>query len=372
MKCQYREDPEIYEYYLLDRLSPEAKREFEAHLRDCPLCQKELALHRILISGIRETGKKEMKTEIQRQVKNRQAQPSPTNWEIYLRVAAVVLFLVIAPGMIYYYWQVLPGKQQDLFQTPAEKSLPRQPDKITGLPPSTELSEEKKLLIAKSEELKREKDQDVSQAVNETEGIEERAAAVEKPVPPTAISSSSPEADQEVSAVDMVKQSGEEVEAAGSISTGKGAREDKASQLLPAPATFFAFDSCQIQFEKSTQNMLLPDQSRSEASKEALPEVWQFRQNTQTIQISLQQDRRIAEQPKISELPEKFPVQMIQGIYPNLQMVWQLDTSLVKIDPRQVRILVDSSNNLIVQLPSGVQYLINTRTDSTEAVMITP
>lgn len=372
MKCQYREDPEIYENYLLDRLRPEAKREFEAHLRDCPLCQKGLALHRILISGIRETGKQEMKTEIQRQVKNRQAQPSPTNWGIYLRVAAVVLFLVIAPGMIYYYWQVLPEKRQDLFQTPAEKSPSRQPDKITDLPPSAELSEEKKLLTGKSEELKRGKDQEIPQAADETEGIEKRVAVTEKAVLPTAISSSSPETDREVSAVDMVKQSGEELEAAGSISSGKGARKDEASQLLPAPATFFTFDSSQIHLAKSTQNMLLPGQSRSEASKEALPEVWQFRQNTQIIQISLQQDRRIAEQPKISELPEKFPVQMIQGIYPNLQMVWQLDTSLVKIDPRQVRILVDSSNNLIVQLPSGVQYLIDTRTDSTGAVMITP
>jgi len=162
------------------------------------------------------------------------------------------------------------------------------------------------------------------------------------------------------------------LEEARGISAGKSVRQDEATRVSPAPGVYFAFDSSQLHFEKSTQELQMPGQSRSEMDQAAEPGFWQFRQNTQTIQISLQQDNRATDKKKNSEFPEKFPVQLIQTNYPDLQMVWQLDTSQIKIDPRQIQILLDPGKNLIVQLPSGVQYLIDTRKDSTEAVMITP
>ena len=372
MNYRYHEDPEIYENYLLDRLSPEVRREFESHLLSCPHCRQELHLQRILISGIRETGKQTMKAEIRQQIQDRQLQPATVNWGIYLRMAAVVLFLVIAPGMIYYYWQILPEQQRELAQTPAEKFLPGQPDKIGQQAPTGGLSEEKGRMKIESEEISRGKDQDLSQVTNEVEGIEQKTVPAEKPVSASPVPSSARETDQEGAALDLVKKEYEELEKATGISAGKSSRQDEATRVSPVPGVYFAFDSSQLHFEKSTQELQLLGQSKSEAGQATEPGFWQFRQNTQTIQISLQQDSRVAARKKSTEFPEKFPVQLIQTDYPDLQMVWQLDTSQIKIDPRQIQILVDPANNLIVQLPSGIQYLIDTRKDSTEAVMITP
>jgi hypothetical protein len=313
-----------------------------------------------------------MKAEIRQQISERQLKSTTINWGIYLRMAAVVLFLVIAPGMIYYYWQILPEQQRKLSQAPVEKYLPGQPDKKSEQVAEVELSEVKEQLKSKSEEPRAEKYQDLSKVTNEITGIEERTAPAEKLFSASPVTTTAQEADQERAAIDLVKKGREGWEEVADIPDGKGGRQDEATQVLAAPGVYFEFDSSQLYFDKSTQEMQLLGQSKSEAGQAAEPGFWQFRQNTQTIQISLQQDSRVAARKKSTEFPEKFPVQLIQNNYPDLQMVWQLDTSLIKIDPRQIQILVDPGKNLIVQLPSGVQYLIDTRQDSTEAVMITP
>jgi hypothetical protein len=366
MKCPYCQFPEIYENYLLNRLSPEEKKDFELHLPDCKACQQELELTRILITGIRETGKQEMKAEIRRQVRERRAQPSVPDWGIYLKIAAVILFLVITPGMIYYYWQVLPEQQTVLPQAPREQILTEQLNELAKQPPADK-DEEKTRIGLEVTAAKKGKSKELPPVVQEQKSTGTKTEKEDKLVPPAPITSLPARTEQELPVADMVMPASEEVGAVSRGSIEISAREQEERKKLLAPAAIFTFDSSQIHFQKNAQEMFL-----SKGKLESVPEVWQFRQNAQTLQISLQGSDQKFRQSGTSKLPDRFPVQIIQGNYPNLQMIWQLDTSLVKIDPRQIQILVDPSNNLIVQLPSGRQYQIDTRHDSTEAVMIKP
>jgi hypothetical protein len=108
MNCKYILDNEIHEKYLLGRLSEKEELEYKTHIKSCKKCISELNRQRLFISGIREIGKGEMKNEILQQVRERRKKRPAQNWGMIIKVAAAVLFIVIAPGMIYYYQNYAP------------------------------------------------------------------------------------------------------------------------------------------------------------------------------------------------------------------------------------------------------------------------
>jgi hypothetical protein len=108
MSCRYIDNPDIYEDYIFERLGVLEKEEFKEHLKECPDCQKELEKQRSLIIALREIGKEEMKREIKAQAENWASRGSRFDWSLYMKIAAAVLFFVIAPGIIYYYQHLSP------------------------------------------------------------------------------------------------------------------------------------------------------------------------------------------------------------------------------------------------------------------------
>ena len=108
MECKYILDNEIHEKHLLGRLSEKEELEYKAHIESCEKCTSELNRQRLLINGLREIGKGEMKNEILQQVRERRKKRPAQNWGMIIKVAAAVLFIVIAPGMIYYYQNYVP------------------------------------------------------------------------------------------------------------------------------------------------------------------------------------------------------------------------------------------------------------------------
>jgi hypothetical protein len=101
MACDYMLREDFYELYLMNRLNPDEKAAFENHLKSCSDCRQKLEAERELIGGIRNEAKREMKLEIQRQAEIYREQKHNTDWTLVVKVAAVVFFLVIMPGMLY-------------------------------------------------------------------------------------------------------------------------------------------------------------------------------------------------------------------------------------------------------------------------------
>ncbi len=353
MNCIYNQTPEIYEDYLLNRLSEKEKEEFELHLSSCPLCQKELEFARVFIGGIREIGKQEMKAEIRRQVEQKQLAPAGFNWGILLRAAAVILFLVVAPGMIYYYWYFIPHQQQKLLTSSEETT-----DVTAQLPSTTEGKLDKKEdETAKDQLILNDKSREQRSKLNEPMTIENKVVGANH-VP------AQMEADHKKRSIAEIPSP------AVTASTSSEAYSARPEKKLPA--TVFIFDSSQILIKKEVSRSSTLSKSAAEQPLAPVSHFWQYRQNTQTIQISVQEIRPSVSSPSAVELPEKFPVQIISTHYPNLQMIWQLDTTRVKFDPSQLQIIMDSSNYLMVQWPSGTTYRIDTRQQNTEAVKIKP
>ena len=108
MACLYNKDSEIYEKYILNRLSDKEQTDFEAHLGSCKICQERLEKEKWLQANLREIGKREMKSEIRKQVELIRTQKNMTDWGMIMRVAAIILFVVITPGIIYYYQYLAP------------------------------------------------------------------------------------------------------------------------------------------------------------------------------------------------------------------------------------------------------------------------
>lgn len=353
MNCMYNQSPEIYEDYLLNRLSEEEKKEFELHLSSCSQCQKELEFTRIFIAGIREIGKQEMKAEIRRQVEQKPIAPTGFNWGILLRAAAIILFLLVAPGMIYYYWYFIPNQQQKLLP-----SLKETTDFTAQIPSRPEGKLDRKGdETGKDQLLVKDKSEEQPSELNEQTTIENKAVSTDHV-------SAQIEADRE-------KRSIEEIPSPA-VTAGTSSEAYSAQPEKKLSGTIFFFDSSQIPIEKGVSRFSTFKKSHTEQPLAPVSQFWQYRQNTQTIQISVQEIRPSVSSTSPAELPEKFPVQIISTNYSNIQMIWQLDTTRVKFDPSQLQIIMDSNNYLMVQWPSGTTYRIDTRQKNTEAVRIKP
>jgi hypothetical protein len=120
MDCKYILQNEIHEKYLRGLLEDSEKTEYEKHLRECPSCQKEQQNQRILISGIRQIGRQEMKDEILRQVEQSEMEKTKTDWTTFLKIAAVIFLIIITPSL-FYYFQVIAPQHKALSPEIAEK-----------------------------------------------------------------------------------------------------------------------------------------------------------------------------------------------------------------------------------------------------------
>ncbi len=120
MDCKYILQNEIHEKYLRGLLEDSEQNEYEKHLQECPSCQKEQQNQRILISGIRQIGRQEMKDEIRFQVKQSEMEKTKTDWTTFLKIAAVIFLIIITPSL-FYYFQVIAPQHNAIYPEIAEK-----------------------------------------------------------------------------------------------------------------------------------------------------------------------------------------------------------------------------------------------------------
>jgi hypothetical protein len=115
MDCKFINENDICERYLLDRLNENEKAEYLSHLNSCDSCKSKLDSEKDLLASVRHFGKTEMKSEIAKQVAEIRSKEKDVSWDMILKVAAIFFFLVITPGLVYYYQSVEPPKIAELY-----------------------------------------------------------------------------------------------------------------------------------------------------------------------------------------------------------------------------------------------------------------
>ena len=108
MDCKSIAQNDLFEKYLLQRLVPQEKAEFEKHLAGCADCRNEFKRQEQLLAGIRETGVLEIKAEIRRQVAAQEAADKKINWAKVSRIAALFFIIIISPTVFYIYKYYIP------------------------------------------------------------------------------------------------------------------------------------------------------------------------------------------------------------------------------------------------------------------------
>ncbi len=367
MTCKYYHDNEIFENYLLNRLSQTERSDFDIHLETCEECRTKLEKEKLLFIGLREIGKQEMKDEIRRQVLSKQREKTSADWGIILKVAAVILFAVITPSLIYYYQYMTP----ELVQYSMKEKAPAM-ETETGQsrtePEEQELPGRRHVLAEDASVNDAKKGQLRVEASDQA--LKKRSISPAEEIPASgdvlAVSETVDEnrADREIQKEEpAVPQQGVPAEEMDLMSRGK---------IAPA----LAHEGQVLHYEKDTALSISRDQKSTYYQRQTLSELtqtqktWQFRQASQNIILQLQLRNDLV--LKNEKFPEKTPAQVIRQDSLETMIQWQVPPEIYNLDPNQVTLYLSDSKTLQIKLPANVSYRIDLEQRLQEAVQVSP
>jgi hypothetical protein len=368
MACLYNNDLEVYEKYILNQLPDNEKTKFEAHLSSCKICQNRLEKEKWLQANLREIGKREMKSEIRKQVNLKRAEKKLTDWGMVMRVAAIILFVVLTPGIIYYYQYLAPPTvehevQQDKIVESEETITPQaglyqDEDRadLQVMPEKPPLAELKKIeQIGEREASARTKEGEIAQS-KEIPAEDARQVGDEK------LEKSRPLKDATYSEnLSAVATETEEIEKfAGKVEPAAAMADDGA---------VFRYESDQSAVKGKNENLDF-FQSRSVSESQVNQKTWLFRKSSQEITIQLQLVDENRDEDK--EFPKKIPAQVTLQDSFRMMIECQVTPELYKLDPDSITLYQPNSQILQIQLPRQVIYQIDLTQKSQEAIQIRP
>jgi hypothetical protein len=99
----WTEDDDLLAQYVLGRLSTEERKQLDDHLLSCSQCREEVEKEQVLVSGIRQYGRQEVKSQLKQQLALRpDSHRRLVTWQ---RIASVAAVVVIITGVgIYNRW----------------------------------------------------------------------------------------------------------------------------------------------------------------------------------------------------------------------------------------------------------------------------
>jgi len=378
MDCNFIEKNEIHEQYLLHTLSDEEKHEYERHIRDCDRCRKELEHQRLILGGIRQIGREEMKLEIKRQVEEYRKQTAGSNWMLILKTAAVILFLVLAPGMIYYYQYYAPFEEQK--QT-LRKSQPESPaeeiDKIStrgiGALAGKEMESE-----PAAQENKGSVDEDASPItirIPKDRTLPEKTTKSEPTKEPELSEVSELKAKSNMERLDLsrkkiethLSQSGVAASdellpqaGEGQAISGKGVVSEKIFRynMTSAPKSQTQEDMSKSLYSQTNEIGAASDQRQL-----------QYSSLNNNINVTLESSSVPLENRDNTDFPIQFPVNILKKDSAEIDMVWRVSPSLFNINPNEILFQLPDSNTLQFNIQKKFTYQIDMRKKNTEAVL---
>lgn len=386
MNCQIIQDNDYHEKYLLERLSQQELSEYKQHLKECESCRKELGNQALVIGSLREIGKKHMKDEIRRQVEEQKIEADRFNWNMLLKIAAVILFFVITPGIIYYYSTFGPAieKKSDT----ARKIALGETTEDVREPSVSEISSEKgraetikgrrDLPLVESKDIEQKAfSEEINQKPKITDDDEDQLPAISKsktdqsldkltslPAPPaeggepTAASTEGwQEKEKQVTdyaATAQLKQSDHEyneVESAKILDKKVG----QSRGIEQSPHYTYSYQSM---IPTSAEKTILSDRME-DRKRESLPQqTWLFQSANRQIQIEVKLSERPKEEAEANQLPVQFPVEILKQDSLNLYMQWFVNQTLYSLNPQEIIIQSTKNDTLIVTAQNKYIYLI--------------
>jgi hypothetical protein len=367
MACSYNENSEIYENYILARLSDTEQDGFEAHLKTCKTCQDRLEREKWLQANLREIGKREMKTEIRKQVEMQRSEKKFADRGMILRVAAIVLFVVLTPAIIYYYQYLPVPETQNRIEKPLVVESEELPAPAAGAfrdegETRRQLKPERQLLgeLKKSEK-------EVEALSSSPRSEKKIAPAEESPLKLDDL------VDQEIAEKSFASEDihGYEGLSGAAVKTEPEPAEDRgiSATARSNEADFFRYDSDTPAIEGIEQESIYL-RSKTLAESEQYQKTWLFRKATQTIIMRLQLSE--AEREKFQGLPQKIPAQVIVEDSLRLTIDCEVTPEFYNIDPDSVIIYQPNLKVLQIQLPQQVIYEIDLTRETQEAVQVRP
>jgi hypothetical protein len=386
MNCQIIKDNEYHEKYLLERLSQQELTEYKQHLKECEACRKELENQLLVIGSLREIGKKQMKDEIRRQVEKQKIEADRFNWNMVLKIAAVILFFVITPGMIYYYSTFSPAVEKKS-DTAREIAFGETSEDVKE-PSLSEISSEKERVEAEKgrRDTPSEETQDIEQETVSQEITPKQEISVDDKDQLSAISKSKTE--QSLDELTGIPASPAE----GGPPTAASAegRQGREKQVTPYAATaplkqseheYERVESAKrldkkvglsrgieepSQYTYSYQSMIptcaektLSSDKMEDMKRESLPpQTWLFQSDNRQIQVEVKLSEHPEEEAEANQLPGQFPVEVLRRDSLNLYMQWFVNQTLYSLNPQEIIIQSTNSDTLIMTAQNKYIYLI--------------
>ncbi len=385
MDCNYIQQNEIHEEYLLNRLPESEKYRYEKHIAECSSCKQELEKQKQLIASIRAIGKQEMKNEIKTQVEEVKAQQKSIDWQMILKVAAVVFVIALIPSAIYY------------FQTDSGESL-------SQLPKAEQLETEQDTYFTAKETGQKEESDQTTPPKKQTTPALEQAAAPEQPASGMAMGEAPSEyesdsaikgrgiASGEMMALDDAEDSISEMVGlqAGSVKADSSQSEidkEELEQVLANGVTYQfvqtkeedtgRFDTEEIntlqKYDAPAAQKLTPNYRGKE--KEGVSKGYPlmstaiFKAEDKRITIYLHAAHQELILDEESNLPQSFDVLILNRDSLDLKMSWQVNKEFLDYDASQMKIVINDQTMYFTILENYI-YDINLNSDSTTAILM--
>jgi hypothetical protein len=419
MDCKTILENDLHERYVLGLLDESEKLKYEQHLDGCDSCQKQLEHERTLISGIRGVGRQEMKAEIRRQVEIEKSGKATVSWGMISKVAAVLLFVVITPAVIYYSQidtpdeiPILPKSEEQIApeQQADEASAEKLPDRLTREPHDLKTAEAPEQapiqgdVGAKSEGVAKIKPSgkrgetgegdpasvDVKTEMPEKSGARgkavlsaEKDASAMESVPGQSETEKEMLVDEEriKSLLSLKKRESPAISPDASEDRIAAFRAAQTQQDQPAQARgqLTKVKTARVRtygYEKGTMPPLgskLQEQEADVAEAEsrviALSDL-EFRSNGRTLVVHLWLSAQYPPRGDESKPLESFEVGLSARDSLRWEMNWYVDSGFLDYDPAKMWMQSQEVEIMLVHIEDGINYRIDLRNDSTRAILL--
>jgi hypothetical protein len=390
MECKFINQNNIHERYLLDRLSDREKIEYLSHLNTCESCKDEMKSEKEFLGSVRHFGKDEMKFEIARQVAAIKSKQLDVSWDMILKVAAIFFFLVITPGLVYYYQTLEPSKVSELYDYEEFVGEQKESEKAEPTASEEEAQEKPEMNIKANRERKRVKDIVSSSRIKSTSGAAAepsiQSVGIAKPVKkskdiviekssedaisfemehpkPAAPKSSLPELRQYQKPTLVSVQEAEynrlKVVSNKKISSASRSQEYDKTQTEQYSANGIS----SVNIAKSEQ-ISLGKLSKNENYK------LDYRINNKIVVINLIPLFEKSDFYFQESYPDSFPVIIKHRDMVDLTMDWFVNSQIRNINPNEISLFFEEENSLNVNFLNEKFYKINLKSDSTVARII--
>ncbi|RQW01516.1 MAG: hypothetical protein EH225_09480 [Calditrichaeota bacterium] len=366
MNCRYKNNPEIYENFILNRLSGEEKEQFLEHVKGCAFCREELKKQQTIITAIRRSGSEEMKKEIRAQVAGARKKSSDIDWSMYLKIAAAVLFFVIAPGILYYYQHVSPGLDSGKHERIIHREQMPAGNGDSVLLEADEGPAEEKIVPEKRSQIP------YGDSKSPSTGPEKSRPTVKAPEREFTEKLNMEGSQQPGSAEDNIKpefQVNETDKVASNTQSLHGARavQDKLEKTADSPDAREKLPAYPTPEELPLESVIALKKTYAESTAYSYALVIEGKIN----KIYLFLDIREADY-KLSDdgYPLIFPVHILRRDTSGLHMVWTVPPGFPVIDGSRVQIVEEQTDTISFSVQPDVLYEISLASDTSEAVLV--